>query len=74
MTIGCNCEDATRKVTWIKGRKVVNYFYAILAGALGVVSVFTGEIVTYVLLGFILLALNNIHQVLKEISKKLDKK
>lgn len=52
----------------------MHYVYAMMAGALGVVSVFTGEIVTYVFLGFIFLALNNIHQVLKEISKKLDNK
>lgn len=51
----------------------MNYFYAVVAGILGVVSIFTGEIVAYVFLGFILLALNNIHKVLQDISKKLDK-
>jgi hypothetical protein len=48
--------------------------YVIYAAILGVVSFFTQEIVSYVLLGFILIALNNILTVLKEISKKLDYK
>ncbi|WP_202914562.1 hypothetical protein [Paenibacillus antri] len=52
----------------------MNYYYAIVAGILAVVSFFTGEIVSYVLLGFILLALNNIHKVLQDISRKMDKK
>ncbi|BBH18679.1 hypothetical protein Back11_00240 [Paenibacillus baekrokdamisoli] len=52
----------------------MNYVYALLVGVLGVVSIFTGEIVTYVFLGFILLALNNIHKVLQDISKKMDRK
>jgi hypothetical protein len=48
--------------------------YVIYAAILGVVSFFTQEIVSYVLLGFILIALNNILSILKEISKKLEQK
>ncbi|WP_176720349.1 hypothetical protein [Desulfuribacillus stibiiarsenatis] len=45
------------------------YLYAlILAG----ISIFTGEVVTFIMLGFILMALNNILYALKDISKKLD--
>ncbi|RAV21366.1 hypothetical protein [Paenibacillus contaminans] len=46
-------------------------FYALI---LGVVAFFTGEIVTFIMLGFILLALTNIVTVLREISRKLDQK
>ncbi|MCI3923813.1 hypothetical protein MO973_26660 [Paenibacillus sp. TRM 82003] len=49
----------------------MNYFYTISAGVLAIVSIFTGEIVTYVFLGFILLTLNNIHKTLQDISRKL---
>ena len=48
------------------------FMYGLYAAALGVVSFFTQEIVSFVLLGFILIALNNILAILKEISKKLD--
>ncbi|MBU5468048.1 hypothetical protein KQI49_14560 [Virgibacillus sp. MSJ-26] len=41
-------------------------FYAILLAAL---SIFTGEIVTFLMLGFILLSLNNINFTLKKILK-----
>jgi len=47
-------------------------FYIVYAAVLGLIAVYTGEIVTYVLLGFILIALHNILSVLKEISRKLD--
>ncbi|MBP1974669.1 hypothetical protein J2Z47_002912 [Cohnella thailandensis] len=50
------------------------FLYCLYAGILGVISFFTQEIVTYVLLGFILIALNNVLSVLKEISRKLDEK
>ncbi|WP_274363473.1 hypothetical protein [Paenibacillus thermotolerans] len=51
-----------------------NILYVLWAVLLGVVSFFTGEVVTYVMLGFILLALNNIHKVMKEISRKMERK
>ncbi|WP_173719842.1 hypothetical protein [Bacillus massilinigeriensis] len=44
-----------------------NGLYMVYAVILGVVSFFTHEIVTYVMLGFILLSLNNIHGTLKKI-------
>ncbi len=47
--------------------------YYLFAFVLGVVAFFTGEIVTFIMLGFLLLALINILETLKEISKKLDK-
>jgi len=48
-------------------------WYSLYAALLAVVSIFTGEIVTFVLLGLILIALNHILDVLKEIARKLDK-
>lgn len=53
--------------------KIEIFLYIIYAVILGVISIFTHEIVTFVLLGLILIALNNILSVLKQISKKLDK-
>jgi hypothetical protein len=38
---------------------------------LGVFSIFTGEIITFIMLGFILLALNNIAQHLADIKATL---
>ncbi|MCF2946459.1 hypothetical protein [Paenibacillus tarimensis] len=52
----------------------MNALYILFAVALAVVSIFTGEVVTYIALGFILMALHNILQVLKEISAKLDRR
>lgn len=49
-------------------------WYAVYAVILGVVAFFTREIVTFVMLGFVLLALNNIHQTLKEIRDQLLKR
>ncbi|CAH0344372.1 hypothetical protein [Bacillus sp. CECT 9360] len=45
----------------------LNGFYAL---ALGVISFFTGEVVTFVMLGFILISLNNIHSTVKKIYEK----
>ncbi len=41
-----------------------NALYILYAIVLGVVSIVTGEIVTFIMLGFILLSLNNIHKIL----------
>ena len=51
----------------------MKYYYLLMAIVLAIISWFTGEIVTFVMLGFILLALNNIQNVLQDISKKLNK-
>lgn len=51
----------------------MNVLYIVSAAVLGIVSVFTGEIVSFVLLGLILIALNNIHMTLQDISRKLDR-
>ena len=44
-----------------------SWFYYLYALILGVVSWFTGEIVTFVMLGIILISLNNINSTLKKI-------
>lgn len=44
-----------------------SWFYYLYALILGVVSWFTGEIVTFVMLGIILVSLNNINSTLKKI-------
>ncbi|MFF2500980.1 MULTISPECIES: hypothetical protein [Peribacillus] len=44
-----------------------NGLYILYAVILGIVSWFTGEIVTFVMLGAILIALNNINLTLKKI-------
>lgn len=54
--------------------KMKMFVYPFYAFVLGVVAFFTGEIVTFIMLGFILLALTNIVTVLREISRKLDQK
>ena len=50
-----------------------NYMYSLYALILGVVSFFTGEMVTYIMLGFILIALININTTLKKIFLKEEK-
>ncbi|HJF31587.1 MAG TPA: hypothetical protein K8V56_07385 [Sporosarcina psychrophila] len=49
-----------------------NWMYSLYALVLGVVSLFTGEIVTFIMLGFILIALININSTLKKMMKKDD--
>lgn len=49
-----------------------NWLYGLYALILGIVSFFTGEIVTFIMLGFILIALININSTLKKIYKKDD--
>ncbi|ETI69966.1 hypothetical protein BAVI_04694 [Neobacillus vireti LMG 21834] len=44
-----------------------SWLYGVYAVILGIVSVFTGEIVTFVMLGFILLSLHNINSTLKKL-------
>jgi membrane protein implicated in regulation of membrane protease activity len=44
-----------------------NWWYGLYALILGVLSLFTGEIVTFIMLGFILLSLVNINTTLKKI-------
>lgn len=47
-----------------------NSLYGLYALILGVVSFFTGEIITFIMLGFILIALVNINTTLKKIYTK----
>ncbi|MFC3041478.1 hypothetical protein ACFOGI_14615 [Virgibacillus xinjiangensis] len=46
-----------------------NWLYGLYAAILAIVSIFTGEMITFVMLGFILISLQNIHATLKEILK-----
>lgn len=46
-------------------------WYGLYATILVMVAFYTGEIVTFVMLGFILMALNNILETLKEIKEHL---
>ncbi|MBA9026504.1 hypothetical protein [Peribacillus huizhouensis] len=45
------------------------WLYGLYALIIAIVSIFTGELVTFVMLGFILISLQNIHSTLKEILK-----
>lgn len=49
-----------------------NFMYTLYALILGIISFFTGEIVTFIMLGFILIALININTTLKKITTKKD--
>ncbi|MCV9884378.1 hypothetical protein [Metabacillus halosaccharovorans] len=46
-----------------------NWWYSFYFLILGVIAFFTGEIITFIMLGFILLSLNNINNTLKKIYK-----
>lgn len=43
------------------------WLYGLYALVIAIVSIFTGELVTFVMLGFILISLQNIHSTLKDI-------
>ena len=44
-----------------------SWLYGLYALVIAIVSIFTGELVTFVMLGFILISLQNIHSTLKDI-------
>jgi len=48
-----------------------NWWYSLYFIILGIIAFFTGEIVTFIMLGFILLSLNNINTSLKKIYKTI---
>ncbi|MEN8702265.1 hypothetical protein [Bacillus infantis] len=50
-----------------------NWWYSLYFAILAIASFFTGEIVTFIMLGFILLSLNNINNTLKKIRNSMDK-
>jgi branched-subunit amino acid transport protein len=70
-------------VIWFKGfypwRRVFelrvfnNYLYGLYAVILAVVSIFTREIVAFIMLGFVFMALLNINSTLQKILEKIDK-
>jgi hypothetical protein len=43
------------------------WLYSLYALLIAILSIFTGEIVTFIMLGFILISLQNIHSTLKEL-------
>ncbi|WP_169787527.1 hypothetical protein [Peribacillus butanolivorans] len=45
------------------------WLYGLYALIIAIISIFTGELVTFIMLGFILISLQNIHSTLKEILK-----
>jgi hypothetical protein len=45
------------------------WLYGLYAIIIAIVSIYTGELVTFIMLGFILMSLQNIHSTLKEILK-----
>ncbi|UOQ44959.1 hypothetical protein MUN89_03130 [Halobacillus salinarum] len=47
-----------------------NWMYVVYAIVLGLVSIFTGEFVTFIMLGFILISLQNINLNLKKLLKQ----
>jgi hypothetical protein len=49
--------------------KMKNGLYTLYMVVLGIVSLYTHEVVTFIMLGVILISLNNIHSTLKEIVK-----
>lgn len=49
-----------------------NFMYALYFIVIAALSIITGEIVTFVMLGLVLLTLTNINRTLKEIKEKLD--
>jgi len=50
------------------------WLYGLYALIIAIFSMFTGELVTFIMLGFILISLQNIHSTLKEILKVNKKK
>lgn len=46
-----------------------NWLYTLYFVVLGIISFITGEVVTFVMLGLILICLTNIHSTLKEMLK-----
>jgi len=59
----------------IERKTIMNgWVYGVYALILGIVAVFTGEIVTFVMLGFILLSLQNINSTLKKLLEATNSK
>ncbi len=50
-----------------------NVMYVLYAIFLACVSVYTGEIITFIMLGFVFMALLNINTTLRKILEKMDK-
>ncbi|NLG33475.1 MAG: hypothetical protein GX550_08155 [Syntrophomonadaceae bacterium] len=50
-----------------------NMWNTLILFIIGVFAVFTGELVTFFMLGFVMIMLTNIYDKLDEISKKMDK-
>lgn len=52
---------------------ITKIYYFLFVLALAIISVITGEIVTFVMLGIILMSLININSTLKKIANRLDR-
>lgn len=75
--IACNyCGRFIFILKWNKkvGVKMKPFLYSLYIVAIAVLSVFTGEMVTFIMLGFILLLLQNIHTTLKKLLSTLENK
>lgn len=51
-----------------------NFAYALYIVIIAAIAILTGEIVTFIMLGLILMSLTTLNRTLKEISHKLDNK
>lgn len=51
-----------------------NWMYTFYFVVIGIISLFTREVVTFLMLGFVLIALHNIHYTLKEILNNMKEK
>ncbi|UFU00533.1 hypothetical protein KO561_06215 [Radiobacillus kanasensis] len=47
-----------------------SFFYGLFAVVLAILSLYTGEVVTFLMLGFILISLQNINMTLKKLVKQ----
>jgi hypothetical protein len=71
--LGSGKNDHGKGVNWLDkflNSTIWNTFILIV---MGIIAFFTKEIVTFFMLGFIIIILSNIYNVLKKISDKIDK-
>jgi hypothetical protein len=59
--------------THMKKLDLGGIWYTVILIVIGIVSFFTKEIVTFFMLGILIIILTNIYDVLKDILEKLDK-
>jgi hypothetical protein len=59
--------------SFIRSEPMKNWQYTLYLFVLGIISFITREVVTFIMLGIILITLNNIHTTLKEVVKSQKK-